>query len=75
MNKFIIVYIDDIFVYSNSLEAHIEHLWLILKKLIQHQLYKNINKSEFGLKNISFLCHIMSFNEISLDMQNIQISN
>lgn len=72
IDKFVIIYIDDILVYSDSLEIHIEHLRQVFKKLRRHQLYENIDKSEFEFEQINFLDHLMSLDGISLNMQKMQ---
>jgi hypothetical protein len=47
LDKFIVVFIDDIFVYSRSEEEHEEHLRLALQKLREHWLYAKLSKCEF----------------------------
>jgi hypothetical protein len=48
LDKFIMVFIDDILVYSKNEEEHEEHLRLVLQKLRDHILYANLSKSSFG---------------------------
>jgi hypothetical protein len=72
MDKFVIVFIDNIFVYSRSEEEHEEHLYLILQKLRDHRLYARLNKCEFWLKQVAFLGHIISKGGISVDPSKIQ---
>jgi hypothetical protein len=59
MDEFVIVYIDDILVYSKTAEDHAKHLEIVLGKLREHKLYANGEKSEFGLMEIDFLGHIV----------------
>jgi hypothetical protein len=47
LNKFVIVFIDDILIYSRSEEEHEEHLYLVLQKLQDHRLYAKLSKCEF----------------------------
>jgi hypothetical protein len=47
LDKFVVVFIDDILVYSRSEEAHEEHLRLVLQKLRDHKLYAKLSKCEF----------------------------
>ena len=54
LDKFVVVFIDDISVYSKNEEEHQEHLHLVLEKLREHQLYAKFNKCEFWLKEVGF---------------------
>jgi hypothetical protein len=72
LDKFIMVFIDDILVYSKSEEEHKEHLCLVLQKLRDHMFYAKMNKCEFWLKQIAFLGHIVSKGGISVDPSKIQ---
>jgi hypothetical protein len=58
LDKFVVVFIDDILVFSWSEEEHEEHLRLVLQKLREHQLYAKFSKCDFWLKEVSFLEHI-----------------
>ena len=57
LNKFVVVFIDDILVYSKNEEEHKEHLRLVLEKLREHQLYAKFSKCEFWLKEVGFLLY------------------
>ncbi|PKU84463.1 putative mitochondrial protein [Dendrobium catenatum] len=72
MDQFVIVFIDDILVYSASEEDHARHLSIVLDTLRQHQLYAKFSKCKFWLKSISFLGHVVSDEGISVDPQKIQ---
>src|SRR6266498_465154 len=67
LDKFVIVFIDDILILSKSEEEHEEHLRLVLQKLRDHQLYAKLSKCEFWLEEVSFLGHIISEGGISMD--------
>ena len=67
LDKFVVVFIDDILVYSKNEEKHKEHLHLVLGKLREHQLYAKFNKCEFWLKEIGFLGHVISGEGIAVD--------
>jgi hypothetical protein len=54
LDKFIVVLIDEILVYSKNKEEHSEHLHMILQKLREHQLYMKLSKCEFWLKQVSW---------------------
>ncbi|XP_062088884.1 uncharacterized protein LOC133795448 [Humulus lupulus] len=72
LDKFVIVFIDDILVYSRSQEEHEEHLRLTLEKLKEKQLYAKFKKCEFWLENVAFLGHIVSKDGIAVDPSKIE---
>jgi hypothetical protein len=69
LDKFVVVFIDDILVYSRSEE---EHHRLVLQKLQDHRLYAKLSKCKFWLKQLAFLGHIVSKGGISVDASKIQ---
>ena len=72
LDKFVIVFIDDILVYSSSKEEHAEHLRIILQTLREHQLYAKFIKCQFWLDRVAFLGHVVSAEGISVDPQKIE---
>jgi hypothetical protein len=60
LDRFVIVFIDDILVFSKMMEEHEEHLRLVLEKLRSNQLYAKFSKCEFWLTEVAFLGHIIS---------------
>jgi hypothetical protein len=72
LDKFVVVFINDILVYSKSEEDHEEHLHLVLQKLRDHMLYAKLSKHEFWLKQVAFLGHIISKGGIYVDPSKIQ---
>jgi hypothetical protein len=72
LDKFDMVFIDDILVYSKSEEEHEEHLRLALQKLREHRLYAKLSKCEFWMKQVAFLGHVISKGGISVDPSKIQ---
>ena len=67
LDKFVVVFIDDILVFSKTEEEHAEHLRLVLQKLKEHKLYAKRSKCEFWLKEVSFLGHVVSNGGIAVD--------
>ena len=72
LDKFVVVYIDDILVYSRNEEEHAEHLCVVLSHLREHQLYAKFGKCEFWLKKVPFLVHVLSEEGISVDPAKVQ---
>jgi hypothetical protein len=67
LDKFIVVFIDDILIFSKMVEEHEEHLRLVLEKLRSNHLYAKFSKCEFWLTKVTFLGHVISARGISLD--------
>jgi hypothetical protein len=63
MEKFIVVFINDILSYSKSSEEHTTHLKLVLDKLREHKLYAKFSKCEFWIDTIAFLVPVISKND------------
>jgi hypothetical protein len=72
LDKFVVMFIDDILVYSRSKEEHEEHLCLVLQKLRDYKLYAKLSKYEFWLKQATFVGQIISKRGISMDLSKIQ---
>jgi DNA replication protein DnaC len=60
LDKFVVVFIDDILVYSKNEEEHADHLHVVLQRLLKHHLYAKLSKCAFWLKEIKFLGHTIS---------------
>jgi hypothetical protein len=67
LDKFMVVFIEEILVYSRNEEEHEEHLRLVLQKLRDNQLYAKLSKCEFWLKEVSFLGHVITGGGIAVD--------
>jgi hypothetical protein len=67
LDRFIIVFIDDILVFSKTMEEHEEHLRLVLEKLRSNQLYAKFSKCKFWLTEVAFLEHVISAGGVSVD--------
>ena len=68
-----VVFIDDILVYSKDWEDHDTHLRVVLETLKKEQLYAKMSKCEFWLREVSFLRHIVSEEGIRLDPSKIEV--
>ena len=58
LDSFVIIFIDDILIYSKTREEHEHHLRMTLKVLREHQLYAKLSKCEFWLRLVTFLGHL-----------------
>jgi hypothetical protein len=67
LDKFVVVFIDDILIYSRSMEEHEEYLRIVLQRLQDHQLYAKFSKCEFWIKEVPFLGHMVSPKGIAVD--------
>ncbi|KAD2805507.1 hypothetical protein E3N88_38884 [Mikania micrantha] len=72
LDKFVIVFIDDILVYSKSKEDHEEHLRKVLETLRQKKLYAKFSKCDFWLNQVAFLGHVVSAEGIMMDPAKIE---
>ena len=60
LDQFVVVFVDDILIYSQSEEEHKDHLRVVLQLLRDHQLYAKFSKCEFWLTKVRFLGHLVS---------------
>ncbi len=67
IGKFVLVYLDDILVFSKSPEEHAEHLRLVLQRLREHELYAKRSKCTFNRPELEFLGHIVGSEGIKVD--------
>jgi hypothetical protein len=72
LDKFVVVFIDDILIYSKTLEDHAKHLHVVLQRLRDHRLYAKFSKCEFWLDTVKFLGHTISKDDISVDPSKVQ---
>jgi len=68
----VVVFIDDILIYSRNKEEHAEHLRVVLTVLREHQLYDRLSKCEFWLEEVQFLGHVISSHGIVVDPSKIE---
>ena len=72
LDKFVVVFIDDILVYSKNKEEHAEHLRIVLTHLREHQLYAKFSKCDFWLKEVQFLGHVLSAEGVVVDPSKVK---
>ena len=68
-----LIFIDDILIYSKNLEEHIEHLKIVLQTLKENQLYAKFNKCDFFKDQIQYLGHVILADGIAVDLEKIKI--
>ena len=73
LDKLIVVFIDNILVYSRTKEEHPEHLRITLQTLKEKQLYVKFKKYEFWLESVIFLGHVVSKDGISVDPLKVEV--
>jgi hypothetical protein len=72
LDKFVVVFIDDILIYSKNEEEHAQHLRIVLTHLREHQLYAKFSKCAFWLEKIQFLGHVLSAKGIVVDPSKVK---
>nr|AAR89003.1 putative polyprotein [Oryza sativa Japonica Group]ABF96826.1 retrotransposon protein, putative, Ty3-gypsy subclass [Oryza sativa Japonica Group] len=72
LDKFVVVFIDDLLIYSKSEEEHEQHLRLVLEKLKEHQLYAKFSKCDFWLTEVKFLGHVITAQGVAVDPSNVE---
>ena len=72
LDQFVVVFVDDILIYSETKEDHKDHLRVILQTLRDHQLYAKFSKCEFWLTEVRFLGHVVSASGVSIDLEKVE---
>jgi hypothetical protein len=72
LDKFVVVFIDDILIYCKNEEEHAKHLRIVLMRLREHQLYAKFSKCMFWLEEIQFLGHVLSAKGIAVDPSKVK---
>ena len=73
LDQFVVVFVDDILIYSQSKEEHEDHLKVVLQLLRDHQLYAKFSKCEFWLIEVRFLGHVVSTSSVSVDLEKVEV--
>ena len=72
LDRFVVVFVDDILIYSETEEDHEDHLRVVLQTLRDHQLYAKFTKCEFWLTEVRFLGHVVSASGVSIDPEKVE---
>jgi hypothetical protein len=72
LDKFVVVFIDNILIYSKNEEEHARHLRIVLMRLREHQLYAMFSKCAFWLEEIQFLGHVLSTKGFAVDPSKVK---
>ena len=72
LDQFVVIYLDDILVYSKTKEDHKKHLKIVLQLLRENQLYAKLNKCEIFMKQVSFLGHLITQDGIYMEQEKIK---
>ena len=71
LDKFVVVFLDDILIYSKTPEDHAKHLRLVLQKLREHRLFAKQSKCEFFLPEVEFLGHVVGADGVKMDERKV----
>jgi hypothetical protein len=71
IEKFVVVFIDDILIYSQNKQEHEEHLRMVLQRLRDSQLYAKLSKCEFWISEVLFLGHIINRDGLAVDPEKV----
>jgi hypothetical protein len=72
-NYFVVVYLDEILIYSNTWEEHLQHIQQVLHTLRQQKLYANLEKCFFIMDRVQYLGYIVDWNGVHVDPSKIQV--
>ena len=72
VDQFVVVFIDDILVFSKSMEEHVYHLRTVQQTLREYQLYAKFSKCDFWTESVAFLGHVVAKDGIQVNPQKIK---
>ena len=71
IDDFVLLYLDDILIYSDNAEDHKPHLWQVFDQLCKHKLQAKLNKYEFGKPYVKYLGHVVGSGELRVDSDKV----
>ncbi|KAL4342481.1 hypothetical protein GQ457_08G031400 [Hibiscus cannabinus] len=72
LENFVVVFIDDVLIYSRKKDEHAEHRWIVLQIIQEHQVFAKFSKCKFWLSEVAFLGHVISAKGILVDSKKVQ---
>jgi hypothetical protein len=72
-NYFVVVYLDDILIFSRTWKDHIQHIQQVLSTLLHHKIYPNLEKFSFGMNMVKYLGYNVDEHEVRVDPTKIQV--
>ncbi len=72
LRKFVLVFFDDILIYSRTWAAHLQHVDVLLQLLHEHKLFIKMSKCSFGMEEVEYLSHIVGREGVKVDPKKIQ---
>ena len=73
LDQFVMVFVDDILIYSRFEEEHEDRLRIVLQALREHRLYAKFSKCEFWLTEVKFLGHVVLASGVSVDLEKVEV--
>lgn len=72
LNRFVFVYLDDILIFSRDLDEHVQHVRLVLKRLLENRLFVKVEKCDFHVSSVSFLGFVVEKGQLKADPAKVQ---